>query len=146
MAVAEEKSPLLKKATQILRDNGHRITRSRIQILRAFVRQEGPAKIEEIHSRMGTETCDLATVYRFVAALEELELVRRCFLRDGTSLYEFGLRERHQHHIICTQCQKVEAFDACFADVLEPLVRERGYSRISHVLEFFGICPRCSEK
>ncbi len=99
--------------------------------------------MEELHRRMKKGACDLVTVYRCLATLEDVGLVRRCEFGDGSSRYEFGGREHHHHHIVCKLCRKVETLDICLVEGLERLVRDKGYTQVTHALEFFGICARC---
>jgi Fur family transcriptional regulator, ferric uptake regulator len=136
----------LEEALEILRENSLRITQPRKAILTALLQRSGPVTIEDLYRDLAPGLCDLATVYRCLAAFEKLHVVRRCHFHDGTSLYEMDLGPEHQHHIVCTACEKVEALDFCVVDGLERLVRERGYSNVSHMLEFFGVCGECSEK
>jgi Fur family transcriptional regulator, ferric uptake regulator len=134
----------LQEALEILRHNSLRITQPRKAILEVLFQQDAPAPIEEIHRGLEPGLCDLATVYRCLAAFEKLDLVRRCHFHDGTSLYEINLGPDHHHHIVCTSCHKVEALDFCVVEGLERLVRDRGYTHVSHMLEFFGVCSECS--
>lgn len=136
----------LAEALDVLRENHLRITRPRKAILEVLLEKAVPATIEEIHQKLEPGLCDLATVYRCLAAFEKLELVRRCHFHDGTSLYEIDLGPDHHHHIVCTACKKVEPLDFCVVEGLERLVRERGYRDVSHMLEFFGICRDCGKK
>lgn len=141
-----DSAALLKETLEILRQSGLRITRPRRALLQALLARRQPATIEDLHRDLDPGLCDLATVYRCLAAFEKLHLVRRCHFHDGTSLYEIELGPEHHHHIVCTSCQKVEALDFCVVEGLERLVRERGYRNVSHMLEFFGVCAACSEQ
>lgn len=136
----------LKEALGVLREHGFRITRPRKAILDVLLKKGGPATIEEIHLGLTPGLCDLATVYRCLAAFEKLDLVRRSHFHDGTSLYELDMGPEHHHHIVCTSCRKVETLDFCVVEGLERLIRERGYRNITHMLEFFGVCRDCAEK
>jgi Fe2+ or Zn2+ uptake regulation protein len=40
----------------------------------------------------------------------------------------------------------VVTLDVCFADGLERMVRQMGYSNVTHTLEIFGICTDCQDK
>lgn len=135
---------LLEEAIETLKQHQLRVTRPRKAILQALIEKQGPSTIEHIHRRLESGLCDLATVYRCLAAFEKLNLVRRCHFHDGTSLYEIDIGPDHHHHIVCTSCQKVESLDFCVVEGLERLVRERGYKDVSHMLEFFGVCEDCS--
>ncbi|MEA3208668.1 MAG: Fur family transcriptional regulator, zinc uptake regulator [Chthoniobacter sp.] len=131
-------------ALQTLRDHQHRITAPRKAILAVLTREHGPFTAEELHQRM--EKCDLVTVYRCLAALEEINLVRRCDFGDGSYRYEFNTGEHHHHHIVCRSCHRVETLDLCVADGLERMARQLGYSNVTHILEIFGVCAQCQAK
>jgi Fur family transcriptional regulator, ferric uptake regulator len=136
----------LTEALETLREHGFRITRPRKSILEVLMHKGGPATIEDIHLGLERGLCDLATVYRCLATFEKLGLVRRCHFHDGTSLYEIDMGPDHHHHIVCTSCKKVEPLDFCVVEGLERLIRERGYTDVSHMLEFFGVCKECGKK
>ena len=140
-----ENDPRLVQAIAMLHQARHRVTQPRVAILKTLIDHDGPIKIEDIHHKVEAHNCDLATVYRCIAAFEKIGIVRRCFFPDGSSLFEFAVGGEHHHHIICTSCQKVENLDVCVVAGLERLVHDRGYSNVSHMLEFFGTCEKCSE-
>ena len=129
-----------------LKSAGLRITQPRVAILEALIRRNAPASIEQLHRDLASDACDLVTVYRCLAVFEELGLVRRCFFHNGTGLYEINLDDSHHHHIICKSCGKVERIDASFTENTERILRERGYEQVTHLVEFFGVCPDCQKK
>lgn len=133
-------------ALQTLRDHQHRVTEPRKAILTVLTREHGPFTAEELHARMAKGMCDLVTVYRCLAAMEEINLVRRCDFGDGSYRYEFNTGEHHHHHIICRNCHGVETLDLCVADGLERMARQMGYANVTHILEIFGICPKCQRE
>lgn len=134
---------LLQGALGKLRASGQRITKPRQAVLEVLTREHGPFTTEELHVRLESGVCDLVTVYRCLAALEEVHLVRRCDFGDGSYRYEFDAGEHHHHHVICRACRSVRTLDFCVADSLERLVRQMGYANVDHSLEIFGICPAC---
>jgi Fur family ferric uptake transcriptional regulator len=136
----------LELACARLKSAGLRITQPRIAILEALIRRNSPATIEQIHQDLASDSCDLVTVYRCLAAFEELGLVRRCFFHNGTSLYEINLNDSHHHHVVCRSCGRVERIDACLTESIERMLRERGYDDVTHMVEFFGVCPDCQKK
>jgi len=137
----------LEKALDVLRKSRLRITEPRKEILQILIQEHGPFTMEELYQRVKKGSCDLVTVYRNLAALEEAGLVRRCEFGDGSSRFEFNEvdEDHHHHHIICTQCRGVETLDICLLDGLERVVRDRGYTKVSHTLEFFGVCKKCQK-
>lgn len=135
----------LDEARSRIRNAKMRITKPRIAIIESLQRHEGPISIERIHQEMGIEVCDLVTVYRCLAAFEQLGMVRRSYLHNGTCLYELTLRTPRHYHIVCKTCGSTDRVDYFPVEGVEQLLQERGYSQISHVVEFFGVCPKCQQ-
>lgn len=129
-----------------LKAAGLRITQPRIAILEMLIGTDHPVSIEQIHRELTNEACDLVTVYRCLAAFEELGLVRRCFFHNGTSLYEINLDDSPRYHIVCKSCGKVERIAASLTDPIVRVLQERGYDQITQMVEFFGVCPDCQHK
>jgi len=129
-----------------LKTAGLRITQPRIAILEALIQRSSPVSIEQIHNDLISDSCDLVTVYRCLAVFEELGLVRRCFFHNGASLYEINLNDSHHYHVVCRSCGKVERIDISITDSVERMLRDRGYAQVTHMVEFFGVCPACQKK
>jgi len=136
----------IETALAALRGGKHRITKPRQKILTMLASDHGPFTIEEIHSQLRRGTCDLVTVYRNLATLEELGLVRRCDFGDGAYRYELNTAAHHHHHIVCKQCAQVKTLDLCVADPLERLAQQMGYTNVTHSMELFGVCAACQKK
>jgi Fur family transcriptional regulator, ferric uptake regulator len=122
-----------------------KITEPRKAILQALLQDHGPFSAEEIHQNIPKKICDLATIYRSLNSLEEAGFVRRCEFGDGTARYELSDRSsnHHHHHVICTQCKRIDVLDDCELQELDHFAKKRGYTDITHSLEFFGVCPQC---
>lgn len=129
-----------------LKSAGLRITQPRIAILETLITRASPASIEQIHQDLSDDSCDLVTVYRCLAVFEELGLVHRCFFHNGTSLYEFSLGAAPRHHVVCKSCGKVEQIEFQLGEGAARLLQERGYTQLSAMVEFFGVCPDCQKK
>lgn len=139
----------IETATARLRAAGLRITQQRIAILEAMICFGQPASIEQIHTELSQDSCDLVTVYRCLAVFEELGLVRRSFFHNGTSLYEINLAGTSRYHVICKASNRVEEIDAeTVAELhravqrIEETLKARGYTDVSHMVEFFGVSPQ----
>ncbi|MGV3526439.1 MAG: Fur family transcriptional regulator [Candidatus Sericytochromatia bacterium] len=136
----------LEDALKRLKRAGLKQTRSRQALLEVLVHHHGPFSIEELQQRMEVD-CDIATIYRNMALLESMHLVENCDFGDGLARYEWaGSGHEHHHHIICRVCHQAEQLEYCFVMELEKLVRQRGYTDVSHRLEFYGVCARCQAK
>lgn len=136
-------------ATAKLKSAGLRITKPRVAILAALSRHTQPTSIEQIHDDVGSENCDLVTVYRCMAAFEQIGIVRRAFFHNGTAMYEMNVGRSTRYHVVCKSTNSVEELDAQTAEELRRAVeaielrlRERGYTDVTHIVEFFGQSPQ----
>ena len=120
-----------------------RITKPRIAIIESLKQHKGPISIERIHQEVGEEVCDLVTVYRCLSAFETHGIVRRSYLHNGTCLYEVTLGAARNYHIICKSCGQTEHVDYFPVEGIKRMLEDRGYAEVSHVVEFFGLCPAC---
>lgn len=144
-AVSSTTESAVAEARRRIHEAGLRVTQPRLALIAALHRHEGPASIERIHQEVGAEVCDLVTVYRSLAAFEGIGLVRRSYLHNGTCLYELTLGGQRAYHIVCKTCGATERVDSVPVEDTERLLAERGYTQISHVVEFFGVCPKCQQ-
>jgi Fur family ferric uptake transcriptional regulator len=89
------------------------------------------------------------TVYRCLLKMASSGLVKEVNLGDGVSRYEIQHAEHHHHHVICRDCGTIEPIDlhsdVCGLEKFEKLVKKLGFKDLSHRLEFFGICSKCSQ-
>jgi Fur family transcriptional regulator, ferric uptake regulator len=136
-------------ATSKLKSAGLRITQPRIAILSALSKREQPTSIEVLHEDVGVNNCDLVTVYRCMAAFEEIGLVRRAFFHNGTALYEINLGQPTRYHVVCKTTNRVDELDPATAEELRRTIesvqeklRARGYGEVGHIVEFFGVAPQ----
>ncbi len=130
-------------AEQFLRQNQLSVTKPRKMILMYLLDGHGPFTIEEIHKGLGKNVCDLATVYRCLGQFEKEGLVERRYLGDEIFRYEIKDESHHHHHIVCKNCKGVSEMNYCFISEIEKMIQDKGYSDVTHMLEFFGICPDC---
>ena len=135
----------LNEACERIRTTGMRVTKPRIALIESLLRLDGPVSIERIHQEVGVRSCDLVTIYRCLAAFENLGLVRRSYLHNGTCLYEQTISAARRYHIVCKDCGQTAPVDFAMANGVEQQLHERGYAQISHVVEFFGLCPSCQQ-
>lgn len=137
----------LEVACARLRQARMRVTKPRIAIIEALLKRDEPIAIDQLHQELQRRQCDLVTVYRCLAAFEDIGIVRRSFLHNGTSLYEltFGAQPKH-YHVVCKACGRAERVDYFPVDGPERMLAERGYTQVTHIVEFFGLCPACGKK
>ncbi|SCY98212.1 Fur family transcriptional regulator [Alkaliphilus peptidifermentans] len=133
-----------------LKEKGFKLTPQRRATLDVIFGNQGKhLNTEEIYGLV-KEKCPeigLATVYRTLQLLEEMELVSKLNLDDGCSRYEFNNHEDdHQHHhLICQSCGNVIEVEIDLLDQLEQEIENVYQFKIKdHKVKFFGICSECS--
>lgn len=139
---------------KILKEKGLKVTSQRMVVLEALGRNpEKHLTAEEIYEivKVDNPEIGLATVYRTVQLLLELELIERINLDDGYVRYEIGDMEdephhRH-HHLICLKCGNVSAFQNDMLEVLESSVKSSmGFQVTDHEVKLYGYCADCLRK
>ena len=136
----------LSDLTERLQQKTRKITGPREAILDLLRRHSHPLSNREIWEALQPGPCNLATIYRAMHLLETMGMVKRFDFGDGIARFEL-LRagdDGHHHHLICTGCAQVVEIEDCFPVELEQRIAARnGFQRITHKLEFFGLCPNC---
>src|SRR5690606_25329362 len=125
---------------------GLRSTRQRAAVSALLDKIDDFRSAQELHDelRRRGEVIGLTTVYRTLQSMAAAGLVDTLRTDTGESLYR-RCSEDHHHHLVCRACgatvevkgREVEAWAAAVAD-------EHGYSDVSHTIEIFGRCPRCT--
>ncbi|HIV41893.1 MAG TPA: transcriptional repressor [Candidatus Mediterraneibacter guildfordensis] len=135
-----------------LREKGLKVTQQRILVLSALEQNSGAhMTAEEICELVSQEYPEigLATVYRTLQLLLDMQLVDRINLDDGCVRYEIGHllkgSEKHNHHhLICRSCGKVIPFDGDLLEGLEQHIEETaGFHVLDHEVKFYGLCSEC---
>ncbi len=90
----------------------------------------------------------MATVYRTLQLLEQLNIVYKVNFDDGCSRYELNLdSDDHQHHhLICVKCGKVQEVKLDLLENLEmEIEKEEDFKVVDHNVKFFGYCKKCEK-
>jgi Fur family ferric uptake transcriptional regulator len=89
----------------------------------------------------------LTTVYRTLQILAEAEEVDTMRLPGGEQLYRRCRRPSHHHHLMCRECATtIEIAGPTIERWAEKVAEEHGYTEVSHTIDLFGVCPKCSRR
>jgi len=130
-----------------LRAGGRRLTQQRLEVVREIAGTDAHPDAETVFARVRERvpTISLDTVYRSLAALADLGLIRRVTEVAGPARYDANVA-RH-HHFVCTRCGLVADLDAATLGVWTPPARVPGPGTIESIeVQFRGICTRCRAK
>ena len=136
----------------MLKKKGLKVTKQRLLVLQALAScPDKHLTAEEIYTIIKADCPEigLATVYRTIQLLLELNLIDRINLDDGFARYEIGTlnqkeAKHHHHHLICLKCGKVMSFEDDLLEGLEKKILEStGFVVSDHEVKLYGCCKEC---
>ena len=130
-----------------LREASGRTGGARKEIVEYLDGQHCCLSAQEVHEglRDGGIRIGIASVYRALDGLLQLELVQRVELGDGVARFE-PMRPGgdHHHHLVCDDCGKVEPFeDPTLESAIERVAVGHGYAVAAHEVVLHGACNDC---
>ena len=132
-----------------LREAGQLYTKGRRELVELLVRAGRPATIPEMLELRPSLT--QSSLYRNMADLETVGIVRRVASVDEPTRYEFSADIiGHHHHTICAECGTVADFfmppatERSLETSLNEALGPTGFQPSSHRLDVLGTCPDCS--
>jgi Fur family transcriptional regulator, ferric uptake regulator len=129
-------------ATARFAESGNRMTAPRRAVLAAVSRAAGPFSIEEIYD--AAPEVGRATAFRTMKLLQEVGVVCRVPLENGTVRYQLAESETHHHHLICSVCGSVAEFsDHSLDRGIERNATEAEFELDGHSVELYGRCSDC---
>lgn len=126
---------------------GHRLTAARRAIIAALAASDGHITADALADLVAQTWPGVGrmTVYRTLDLLCELGQLRPVY-QGGAAAHYVLLHDGHHHHLICSQCERVVEFDECVVGSLAELIGRRfDFEVQGHLLEFYGLCPKCRE-
>lgn len=138
----------LQSVAEKLQSNDYKLTRQRKIVVSALIDNSGRhLSAEELHGiiRENHPEIGLATVYRTLEILSQIEVIHKLELGDGRMRYELSRGNIHRHHhLICLGCGSVTEVNEDLLENLEKLATERHNFKVSdHDLRVYGYCSRC---
>ena len=130
-----------------LKSHDFRITPQRLAVLRILSVSEDHPSAEQIYEKVKTEfpTTSLATVYKTIALLKELNEVLELGFPDTGNRYDGGKPFPHPH-VICVKCRKiVDPELISLEELTKEMSKKTGFRILSHRLDFFGLCQECQK-
>lgn len=130
---------MLKELQQKCSQAGLKMTGQRKVILQVLEEAEDHPSVEAVYERAKEidSSISIATVYRTLNLLDELDLVIRHEFQEGYSRYEVNWD--HHHHLVDLETGEVIEFQN---DELErikhKIAEELGYDLVDHRLELYG--------
>ena len=134
------------KETELLRQQGHRLTPQRLEILQVVKVHGCHITAEEIHAAIVPRQpyLSVATVYRTLQWLQSVGLVAVVSI-DGRLCYEYRVVGQSHHHLVCLRCgQHLQVPDEAFATFRSDLQRRYRFTIQTDHLALPGLCKECA--
>lgn len=128
---------VMEKITEEIKKLGIKITTPRKKILQVLKKSQSPLSLGEIHEKLNS--VDFASIFRNIKLFCSLNVVREINMGDKKIRYEL-INAEHCHHIICSECGRIEKLNVCFLGKIQNLT---DYKITAHHMEFVGVCPKC---
>ena len=127
-----------------LREEGHTVGRTRTAILEAVRAKQRAFTAEELAESVG-ET-HVSTVYRTLALLEEIGVVRHVHLSHGPAIYERTAVSSDIRHLVCESCGRHVAVPRrVFETARRTLERDYDFVLDGSHFAIVGRCKPCAD-
>ena len=134
---------------QKLNQKGLRLTHPRQVVMSILEEATVPLSPHSIYQRSLDEHEDigLVSVYRTLELLSELSLVRKVHGPDDCHGFVLA-SPGHHHHLVCRECEKAIEFSGGddLSALLNRIQQETGFEVDGHLLQLFGLCPKCQQE
>jgi len=137
------------KIKRSLMDSGYKLTTQREIIVKVLLEnEEDHLSAEDVYMLVKEKFPEigLATVYRTLELLAELQIVAKMNFGDGVARFDLrGQDHEHMHHhLICHLCGALEEIkDDWLLELEEKLEHEYGFQVLDHRLDFIGKFKNC---
>ena len=124
---------------QLCSEAGLKMTGQRRTILKVLGAAQDHPSVEDVYARAKDidTSISIATVYRTLSLLDELNLVVRHEFQEGYARYE--VKDEHHHHLVDLETGQVIEFQNKELEALkEKIARDLGYELVDHRLELYG--------
>jgi Fur family peroxide stress response transcriptional regulator len=133
--------------TSLLRDRGFKVTPQRLAIYSVLEGSKEHPSAEMIFSKLQPmyPTMSLATVYKTIEILKEIDLVQ--ILNVGEDSFRYDADTSNHAHVRCTSCGRVDdLFGIDPTDFVGKVAASTEYQLSGQQFYFFGVCPDCQEQ
>jgi len=125
-----------------------RNTHQREAVLQAIDSTETFRSAQDVYANLRSAgiPVGLTTVYRHLQILAKDGVLDALKSASGEVVYRHCKSSEHHHHIVCNRCGLSAEIDGPEVEKwVEQTSQVLGYTDVSHTIEIFGLCARCSQ-
>ncbi len=143
----QDNTDIINKLKEIIKDRGLKYTKQREVIFETILNSDEHLNADDLNTIISKEHPDLkigiATIYRALSFLEEVNLISSIALNDDGKKFEANLKEHHDH-IICVECNDIIEFVSDDIEkAQEKIAQENGFKLLDHTMYLYGVCKKC---
>ncbi len=130
-----------------LRGHGYRITPQRLGIVGILAKDATHPTVEQVFRQVQKDfpTTSLATVYKTIDTLKEIDQVWELEFTDGGRRYD-GMNVKPHAHLVCRECDAIEDYNLRIDRLSKKAEEASNYEILDARVDFYGRCSRCASK
>lgn len=138
---------VINELRKIVKSKGLKYTEQREIVLSILLQADEHLTAEEIYNKIKKEypesNVGIATVYRALSFLEEVDLIASITFGTDGKKYESNTKSHHDH-LICTDCGKIIEFvDEEIERRQDKIAKANKFKITSHSMQLYGLCDSC---
>lgn len=145
--MVQDSKKVIDELKKIVKQKGLKYTEQREVVLKILMHAQDHLTAEEIYNLIKIKEPDsnigIATVYRALSFLEEVDLIASIAFGSEGKKYESNAKAHHDH-LICTSCGKIVEFvDEEIEKRQEKIAKQNNFKVTSHSMQLYGVCSAC---
>ncbi|MFY9073965.1 transcriptional repressor [Malaciobacter mytili] len=141
---------VIEELKRIVKQKGLKYTEQREIVLDILINAKGHLSAEDVYNEIKSKYSDsnigIATVYRALGFLEEVDLITSIAFGTEGKKYESNAKSHHDH-LICTTCGKIiEFIDDEIEKRQDRIAKKNNFKITSHSMQLYGTCKECQDK
>mgnify|MGYP001129619764 CR=1 FL=1 len=142
--VEQNSEEVIEELKKIVKQKGLKYTEQREIVLKILMHAQEHLTADEIYNLIKKHEPEsnigIATVYRALSFLEEVDLIASINFGTEGKKYESNNKEHHDH-LICTACGKIVEFvDDEIEKRQNKVAKANNFKIISHSMQLYGLC------
>lgn len=137
----------IEELKKIVKQKGLKYTEQREIVLNILLNAEDHLTAEDVYNKIKEKYTEsnigIATVYRALSFLEEVDLITSIAFGTEGKKYESNTKSHHDH-LICTNCSKIiEFLDEEIEKRQDRIAKKNNFKITGHSMQLFGLCQDC---
>lgn len=140
---------VIEELKKIVKQKGLKYTEQREIVLNILLTADEHLTAEDVYNKIKDNypesNIGIATVYRALSFLEEVDLITSIAFGTDGKKYESNAKSHHDH-LICTSCGKIIEFvDEEIEKRQDRIAKKNNFKITNHSMQLYGQCEECQK-